>query len=181
MRIADLRVPEIGGFAKVIRVLVKSGDAVTEYAPILTLETETGTFEVPARFAGTVRDVKARLGDTVTEGTAIASIWVPDSATSRRPSGADADDEDEAVTTQPRRSSAKNPLRVAIVVAALGFSLLAWVPAAWQRSQLGFFAGDSGTGAISMPAPSPLGWEIAVVTLATVAWILAGLVKSKAK
>jgi hypothetical protein len=71
-------------------------------------------------------------------------------------------------------------LRVAVLVAALGFSLLAFVPAAWHRLPLAVFAGDSGTGSISIPAPSPFGWEIVILTIAGVAWVLAGLVKRKA-
>lgn len=71
-------------------------------------------------------------------------------------------------------------IRRAILVAAIGFSLLALVPAAWQqRLQLAIFSGDSGAGAIFIPAPSPLGWEIVILAIAAVAWILAGMVKSK--
>jgi len=190
MRIVDLRVPEIGGFAKVIQVVVQPGDAVTEYAPILTLETEEATFEVPTRFAGTVRDVKVKLGDTVTEGTPLASISVTNSTTSTAVVGADADDQDETVRTRPRRSSAKNPLRAAILVAFVGATFWVFAPlviaglftsnphgVAILLQGTGQFASGAAWDALVARAVQN---EIAVATIAAVAWVTAVMVKGGA-
>jgi pyruvate/2-oxoglutarate dehydrogenase complex dihydrolipoamide acyltransferase (E2) component len=66
----ELVVPDIGDFndVPVIEVLVQPGDVVEREAPLVTLESEKATMEVPADAAGTVRAVKVRVGDKVSKG-----------------------------------------------------------------------------------------------------------------
>src|SRR5579885_1549454 len=76
---ADLReatVPDIGDFTDVpvIEVLVKPGDRVEKDQGLVTLESAKATMEVPAPFAGTVREVKVKENDTVSQGSVIALI-----------------------------------------------------------------------------------------------------------
>ena len=70
----EARVPDIGGYddVPVIEVLVKAGDAVAKDQGLVTLESDKATMEVPAPFAGTVREVKVKLGDTLSEGSLVA-------------------------------------------------------------------------------------------------------------
>jgi dihydrolipoamide dehydrogenase len=72
----EIRVPDIGGYddVPVIEVLVAVGDTVAIDQGLVTLESDKATMEVPASAAGTVREVKVKVGDTVSEGTVIAVL-----------------------------------------------------------------------------------------------------------
>jgi pyruvate dehydrogenase E2 component (dihydrolipoamide acetyltransferase) len=74
--VREARVPDIGGHdnVPVIEVLVKAGDAVAKDQSLITLESDKATMEVPAPFAGTVKEVKLKVGDEVSEGALIALI-----------------------------------------------------------------------------------------------------------
>jgi len=74
--VREARVPDIGGHegVPVIEVLVKAGDTVTKDQGLVTLESDKATMEVPAPFAGTVKEVKLKVGDEVSEGALIALI-----------------------------------------------------------------------------------------------------------
>src|SRR5438270_11696248 len=68
-----IEVPDIGDFADVpiIEILVSPGDAVGADDPLLTLESDKATMDVPAPFAGVVRDLRVKVGDKVSQGTAL--------------------------------------------------------------------------------------------------------------
>ncbi|PJK13029.1 dihydrolipoyllysine-residue acetyltransferase [Lysobacteraceae bacterium NML120232] len=74
----EARVPDIGGHENVpvIEVLVKPGDSVSQDQGLITLESDKATMEVPAPFAGVVKEVKVNLGDTLSEGSLVAIIEV---------------------------------------------------------------------------------------------------------
>jgi len=76
----ELRVPDLGGAhdVPVIEWLVKVGDRVAIDQGVITLESDKATIEVPSSVAGIVRELKARLGDTLSEGNLIALIEVKD-------------------------------------------------------------------------------------------------------
>jgi pyruvate dehydrogenase E2 component (dihydrolipoamide acetyltransferase) len=82
MSVIDINVPDIGGYndVPVIEVLVQPGDTIAVDAPLVTLESEKATMEVPATAAGTVKAVKVKIGDKVSEGTALVSVEVADAA-----------------------------------------------------------------------------------------------------
>ncbi len=82
----ELVVPDIGDFTAipVIEVLIKAGDTIAAEAPLVTLESDKATMEVPATSGGVVREVKVKVGDTVSKGTPIATI-VAKAAASARP------------------------------------------------------------------------------------------------
>ncbi|MBN8213354.1 MAG: dihydrolipoyllysine-residue acetyltransferase [Xanthomonadales bacterium] len=69
-------VPDIGDFTgiPVIEILVAVGDTVAKDQGLVTLESDKATMEVPAPFAGTVRELKVKLGDNVSEGSVVAII-----------------------------------------------------------------------------------------------------------
>src|SRR5436309_5227057 len=72
----DVRVPDIGDFkdVPVIEVLVKTGDAVKAEDPLITLESDKATMDVPAPVAGKVAELKVKVGDKVSEGSLILSL-----------------------------------------------------------------------------------------------------------
>ena len=78
----DVLVPDIGDFKNipVIEVLVKPGDTVKAEDSLITLESDKATMEVPAPFAGVVKEVKIKPGDKVSEGAAILSLEIIEGA-----------------------------------------------------------------------------------------------------
>jgi dihydrolipoamide dehydrogenase len=72
----EVRVPDIGDFkdVPVIEVAVKSGDQVKPEDPLITLESDKASMEVPSPSAGTVKDVNVKIGDKVSEGSLILTL-----------------------------------------------------------------------------------------------------------
>ena len=81
----EATVPDIGDFTDVpvIEVLVKAGDRVEKDQGLITLESAKATMEVPAPFAGTVREVKVKENDSVSRGSVIALIEAGEGAASQ--------------------------------------------------------------------------------------------------
>ena len=77
----EARVPDIGGHddVPVIELLVKPGDTVAKDQGLVTLESDKATMEVPSPFAGVVKELRLKLGDTVSEGALVAIIAASDS------------------------------------------------------------------------------------------------------
>jgi pyruvate dehydrogenase E2 component (dihydrolipoamide acetyltransferase) len=69
----DVRVPDIGDFhdVDVIEVLVQPGDTIREEDPLITLESDKASMDVPAPSGGVVREVKVAVGDKVSQGSLI--------------------------------------------------------------------------------------------------------------
>src|SRR5262245_25883286 len=72
----DLTVPDIGDFkdVEVIDVLVKPGDKIDVDTPLVTLETEKATMDVPSTSAGVVKSVALKKGDRVSKGSVILAL-----------------------------------------------------------------------------------------------------------
>jgi pyruvate dehydrogenase E2 component (dihydrolipoamide acetyltransferase) len=72
----EARVPDIGGHdgVPVIELLVKVGDTVAKDQGLVTLESDKATMEVPAPFAGVVRELKVKIGDEIGTGALVAMI-----------------------------------------------------------------------------------------------------------
>lgn len=72
----EVKVPDIGDFrdVPVIEILVSPGDSVNKEDSLITLESDKATMEVPSPVAGTVRELKLRVGDKVSEGAAILTL-----------------------------------------------------------------------------------------------------------
>ena len=72
----QINVPDIGDFkdVEVIDVLVKPGDKIDVDTPLLTIETEKATMDVPSPSAGVVKSVALKKGDRVSKGTLIVEV-----------------------------------------------------------------------------------------------------------
>jgi pyruvate dehydrogenase E2 component (dihydrolipoamide acetyltransferase) len=88
----EVLVPDIGGFkdVSVIEVLVKDGQQIDKESPLITLETEKATMDVPAPAAGRVAQVKLKRGDKVSEGSLILMLEAQSAAASTPASKPDA-------------------------------------------------------------------------------------------
>ncbi len=73
---SEITVPDLGDFhdVEVIDVMVKAGDRIDVDTPLLTLETEKATMDVPSTGAGVVKSVAVKKGDRVSKGAVILTI-----------------------------------------------------------------------------------------------------------
>src|ERR1700758_3139740 len=88
---ADFTLPELGeniAAGDVLRVLVNAGDTLQKDQPVLELETDKATIEVPSSVEGHVKEIKVKAGDKVKVGQAILSV--EDGAAASKESGASA-------------------------------------------------------------------------------------------
>ena len=101
--IKEIHVPDIGDFkgVDVIEVLVAAGDAIDVEAPLIMLETDKATMEVPAPLAGTVREVRVKAGDKVSQGDLILYLDVAESVSGPEPVSAASATEPVAPDTGP--------------------------------------------------------------------------------
>jgi dihydrolipoamide dehydrogenase len=90
MSAIDVKVPDIGDFKDVpiIEVFVKPGDQVKVEDPLVTLESDKATMDVPSTSAGVIKEVKVKLGDKVSEGTVIAVVEAAGAAAKPIPTAA---------------------------------------------------------------------------------------------
>lgn len=74
--LAEVRVPDIGDFkdVPVIEIFVKAGDTVKAEDPLMSLESDKATMDVPAPLGGVVQEIRVKLGDKVSEGSVIMML-----------------------------------------------------------------------------------------------------------
>src|SRR5690606_14505567 len=114
-RMADLkesRVPDIGGYddVPVIEVLVAVGDTVAQDQGLVTLESDKATMEVPSAYAGVVKELKVKVGDTLSEGGVVAVIETADGdAGDKGEDKADAKPAPAPAAAAPAPSRSKEP------------------------------------------------------------------------
>ena len=72
----NISVPDIGDFkdVEIIEVLVKPGDQVKKNYPIVTLESDKSSVEVPSPYEGKISQLKVKIGDKVSEGSILATL-----------------------------------------------------------------------------------------------------------
>jgi pyruvate dehydrogenase E2 component (dihydrolipoamide acetyltransferase) len=116
-QVNEAKVPDIGNYTNVpvIEVLVKAGDTVAKDQGLVTLESDKATMEVPAPFAGTVKEVKVKVGDDVSEGSVVALIEsgeaapAPSAAPAAKPEAAKAAPVAQAAPTAPAPTKVAPP------------------------------------------------------------------------
>ena len=90
MSLVELKVPDIGDFSDVdvIEVNIKPGDAIEKEQGVITLETDKATMEVPSDVAGTVKELKVKAGDKVSQGSVIAMVETAEAGAAAKPAEA---------------------------------------------------------------------------------------------
>src|SRR5262245_27735932 len=109
-QVIEVKIPDIGDFKNVpvIEVLVKPGDAVGKEDPLVSLESDKATMEVPSPAAGVVKELKVKVGDKVSEGTAVLTLDATDGA-GAAPPPAESKPEPRP-SAPPPRTEAKAPV-----------------------------------------------------------------------
>ncbi|MFB3058319.1 MAG: FAD-dependent oxidoreductase, partial [Gammaproteobacteria bacterium] len=101
MSIKELILPDIGGFesVEIIELHVAVGDTVSKEDPILTLESDKATMDIPSPYDGTISELSVAVGDKISEGGKLGSVKIIDSQQA-------ADKPASDVEKQPKESSA---------------------------------------------------------------------------
>ncbi|HYZ55775.1 MAG TPA: dihydrolipoyllysine-residue acetyltransferase [Streptosporangiaceae bacterium] len=101
----EVRVPDIGNFADVpiIEVHVKAGDRVNEEDPLITLESDKATMDVPSPLSGQVRDIAVKVGDQVSKGTLILTAEPGAGAVAAPPTLVEQQEPEVPATAPPAR------------------------------------------------------------------------------
>ena len=135
----EVKVPDIGDFGDVpvIEVHVKPGDAINADDPLITLESDKATMDVPSPAAGAVADVLVKVGDTVSEGTPILMLQPGDGAMTEPPSLV------EQQEPPPEAAEAAAPVAAAPAPAATPAAPAPAAPAAAAPDVAGVHAGPS--------------------------------------
>ncbi|HWL61883.1 MAG TPA: dihydrolipoyllysine-residue acetyltransferase [Steroidobacteraceae bacterium] len=115
----EVRVPDLGNFSEVgvIEVLVKPGDRVEVDTPLITLETEKATMDVPSTAAGTVEAVHVQAGGKVSQGALVVTLR-SDAAAAPAPAAAAA--APSATTPAAPAAAAAAPANIDVLVPDMG-------------------------------------------------------------
>jgi pyruvate dehydrogenase E2 component (dihydrolipoamide acetyltransferase) len=108
----EVKVPDIGDYKDipVIEVLVKAGDTVEKEQSLVTLESDKATMDVPSSAAGTVKEVKVKVGDNVSEGSLIVVLeGAEDGAAAAKPAAAQSNGAAAAPAPAPAPAAAPAP------------------------------------------------------------------------
>jgi dihydrolipoyl dehydrogenase len=108
---ADLTIPDIGNFTdvEVVDVLVKAGDVVQIDTPLVTLETDKASMDVPATASGTITEVLLKRGDKVSKGSLIARLQAGAGAAAAAPATAAASASSPPGPLAPQRAAPSAP------------------------------------------------------------------------
>ena len=79
----DIKVPNIGDFkdVEVIEVLVSEGQTLKKNDPLITIESDKSSVEIPSNFNGKIKTIKIKVGDKVSEGDLILILEKTSDAT----------------------------------------------------------------------------------------------------
>jgi len=112
MAVQDIFVPDIGNFdsVDVIEVLIKAGDVIAKDDSLITVESDKASMDIPAPFAGVVKEVKIKVGDKAAQGSLLITMDVSDAAAEAKPAAAPAVVEaPKAVIPEPTRPAPEPP------------------------------------------------------------------------
>ena len=108
---SEVRTPNIGDFTgvEIIEVYVKPGDAIAVEDPIVSVESDKATMDIPSPVAGTVKEVKVALGDKISEGDLLLMVEEAEHKGGKAAAQEEAPKEEAAVTTEATTVPAAEP------------------------------------------------------------------------
>ncbi|WP_439118662.1 dihydrolipoyl dehydrogenase [Marivita sp.] len=118
----DVKVPDIGDFkdVPVVTVLVSVGDTVSAEDPLIELESDKATMEVPSPAAGKITEIKVSEGDKVSEGTVIMVLESADAKADEAPKAAETAPEAPKSVAATGTASGKGDVHAEVVVLGSG-------------------------------------------------------------
>ena len=121
--VKDVNVPDIGGDeVNVTEIMVKVGDSITEEQSLITVEGDKASMEVPAPFAGIVKEILVKAGDKVSTGSLIMRFEVAGAAPAAAPQAAAPAPQAVAATAPATQSGNVSGLSQDQVVASAGYA-----------------------------------------------------------
>jgi pyruvate dehydrogenase E2 component (dihydrolipoamide acetyltransferase) len=149
--VISVEVPDIGDFDEVpiIEILVSPGDTVGVDDPLLTLESDKATMDVPAPFAGTVKELHVNIGDKVSQGTLLLSL---ERAEGQEPGDEAASDDEAASRTKASAAASEGAPNEAAAPDAVGSAI-----AAEDASRAPATPAPEGDGSRAPATPAPEG------------------------
>ena len=121
--VKEVNVPDIGGDeVNVTEIMVKVGDSITEEQSLITVEGDKASMEVPAPFAGVVKEILVKAGDKVSTGSLIMRFEVAGAAPAAAPQAAAPAPQAVAATAPATQSGNVSGLSQDQVVASAGYA-----------------------------------------------------------
>ena len=121
--VKDVNVPDIGGDeVNVTEIMVKVGDSITEEQSLITVEGDKASMEVPAPFAGVVKEILVKAGDKVSTGSLIMRFEVAGAAPAAAPQAVAPAPQAVAATAPAVQSGNVSGLSQEQVVASAGYA-----------------------------------------------------------
>ena len=121
--IKEVKLPEISENVEhgdVIKVLVKTGDSISKDQPIIELETEKATFEVPSTEEGIIKEILVKEGDVIDIGAVIIKV-----ETDSKNGSADTDKDENSIKESKEKNkiyvSKENPTRLKEIIKKLNY------------------------------------------------------------
>lgn len=102
----ELKVPDIGQYenVEIIEVPVKAGDSIQKEDPLITLETEKASMDVPSEYDGTLKELKVKVGDRVSKGSVIGVMEVTGDVKEETVTQAEKTEQKPAEVSEPAKS-----------------------------------------------------------------------------
>lgn len=109
----EIIIPDIGSFddVDVIEVLVSVGDSIKLDDPLITLETEKASMDIPASASGVIKELKIKVGDKVKEGLVIGLLETKESSEEKIQEKQAVKIPEEKIIPQPSRASQEPPAK----------------------------------------------------------------------
>ena len=109
----NISVPDIGDFkeVEVIEVLVKPGDHINKNDPIVTIESDKSSVEIPSPVSGKIKDLKVKIGDKVSEGSLLAIIEGEQAAATNKEVVEQVQREEVSNIEKPKTNGELNPIK----------------------------------------------------------------------
>ena len=130
MALMEIYVPDIGDFDQVtvIELLVKPGDAVQAEQSLITVESDKASMEIPSSAAGTVKDLKVKLGDKVKQGSLVMLLDVEGAGAPAAPAVKPPPPAAAAATPPAAKAVAPAPITEASLAVSAAGPVLVLVP-----------------------------------------------------
>ena len=109
----NISVPDIGDFkdVEVIEVLVKPGDQINKNDPIVTIESDKSSLEIPSPSSGEIKDLKVKIGDKVSEGSILATIENGQTASTPKEKKVEEIKKEVPLQEEPKTNGELNPIK----------------------------------------------------------------------
>ena len=105
-----ITVPDIGDFenVEIIEILANPGDVIKKNDPVVTLESDKSSVEVPSPFAGKISSLEVKIGDKVSAGSVLAVVENEEVKISEEPIKQTKERRNKTLKTKKRRNTSRN-------------------------------------------------------------------------